>query len=99
MLLMPAHPAPADEFADAVAALGGEDFAAKEQAILALGKLGDPRGAPVLAALGDGRWLKTADGRVVIRDSAGGTARVLDAVTGAAIADVPPDRLDRIRVH
>jgi urea transport system permease protein len=94
-----AAPAFADPFADAVAALGGEDFAAKEEAILALGKLGDPRGAPVLAALGDGRLLKAPDGRVVIADDTGGTARALDAVTGTAIADLALDRLDRIRVN
>jgi urea transport system permease protein len=99
LFMMSALPAAADEFGDAVAALGGEDFAAKEQAILTLGKLGDPRGAPVLAALGDGRLLKTADGRVVITESTGGTSRVVDAVTGAAIADLAPDRLDRIRVN
>ena len=98
-MLMPAVPAFADPFGDAVAALGGEDFAGKEQAILALGKLGDPRGAPVLTALGDGRLLKSPDGRIVIGDSTGGTARVLDAVTGAPIADLAPDRLDRIRVN
>ena len=99
MLLMPAVPALADPFGDAVAELGGEDFAAKEQAILALGKLGDARGAPVLAALGDGRLLKAPDGRVVIADNTGGTARVLDAVTGAPIPDLSPDKLDRIRVN
>jgi urea transport system permease protein len=99
LFLTPALPAFADPFGDAVAALGGEDFAAKEEAILALGKLGDARGAPVLAALGDGRLLKAADGRVVITDNAGGTARMIDAATGAPIADLAVDRLDRIRVN
>src|SRR5437763_4305727 len=99
MLLAPALPAMADPFGEAVARLGSDDFAEKEQAILALGKLGDPRAAPVLSALGDGRLLKAPDGRVVIADTAGGPARVLDAATGAPIPDLSPDKLDRIRVN
>ena len=35
-----------DQFADAVAELGGDSFAAKGKAVVALGKLGDPRAVP-----------------------------------------------------
>ena len=41
-------------------------FAAKEQAIVALGKLGDARAVPVLQALSDDRLRSAADGRVVL---------------------------------
>ena len=45
-----------------VAGLGGDSFADKEKAIVALGKLGDPRAVPILQALGDDR-LRTRAGR------------------------------------
>jgi len=92
-------PAFADPFGDAVAGLGSDGFAEKEQAILALGTLGDPRAAPVLTALSDGRLLKAPDGRVAIGEGAGATTRLLDAATGAPIADLSPANLDRIRVN
>ena len=61
-----ALPARADDFAAAVAGLGGDGFAAKEKAIVALGKLGDPRAVPILQALGDDRLRRAADGRIVV---------------------------------
>src|ERR1044071_7667062 len=57
----------ADDLASAVAGLGGDSFAAKEKAIGALGKLGDPRAVPILKALSEDRLRKTPEGR-------GGTA-------------------------
>ena len=59
-------PARADEFGDAVAGLGADGFAEKGQAIVTLGKLGDPRAIPVLQALSDDRLRKAPDGHVII---------------------------------
>src|ERR671926_1513566 len=56
----------ADDLASAVAGLGGDSFAAKEKAIGALGKLGDPRAVPILKALSEDRLRKAPDARVVI---------------------------------
>ena len=55
---LPAHAADrAEDLAAVVAGLAGDSFAAKEKAIVALGKLGDPRAVPILQAMSDGRGL------------------------------------------
>src|SRR5439155_15720937 len=92
-------PARAEDLTAAVAALGGEGFAAKEQAIVALGKTGDPRAVPILQALGDNRLRKAPDARIVLLAPGRGTARMNDAATGAALGDVAVDSLDRIIVN
>ncbi len=89
----------ADDYAAAVADLAADNFAAKEQAIVTLGRLGDPRAVPVLGALGDGRLLSDDKGRVFVATVVGGATRLSDAATGAAIADIAPDSLDRVRVN
>src|SRR5947207_11527896 len=66
ILLLTALPARAEDLAAIVAGLGGAGFADKEKAIVALGKLGDPRAVPVLQALGDDRLRKTSGGHIVI---------------------------------
>src|SRR5581483_9344347 len=99
LLLGAAAAARADEFATIVAGFAGGGFAAKEQAIVALGRLGDPRAVPVLQALGDDRLRAAPDGRIVIVDTAGGTTRYADAATGQDIAGLDPDSLDRIIVN
>jgi urea transport system permease protein len=94
-----ALPASADPFTDAITGLAADGFAEKEQAIVALGRLGDPRAVPVLTALADGKLSKAPDGRVVMADNAGGTAKLLDAATGAPVTGLSPDALERIRVN
>ena len=89
----------ADPFADAVAGLAGDGFAAKGKAIEALGKLGDPRAVPILKALGDDRLRTGPDGKIVVLDAAGGTAKITDALTGHDIQGLDPDSLDRIIVN
>ena len=59
-----ALPARADEFATLLPALASDGFAEKEQAVIALGKLGDERAVTVLTALKDGRLIKAPDGHV-----------------------------------
>jgi urea transport system permease protein len=99
LITLAALPARADELGDAVAGLGGSSFAAKEKAIAALGRLGDPRAVPVLKGLADDRLRRAPDGRVVLMDTAGGTTRLTDAATGEALKDLAPDGLDRIIVN
>src|SRR4051794_39366443 len=79
VLLLAALPAWADEFAALVAGLGGDGFAEKEQAVHALGRLGDARAIPVLTGLRDGRLEKAPDGRMIIA----GAPKAIDAVSGA----------------
>ena len=99
LLLAAALPARADDLAGAVAGLGGASFADKEKAIVALGKLGDPRAVPILQALGDDRLRKAPDGRVVIVDTVGGTTKFRDAASGQEVPDLVLDTLDRIIVN
>jgi urea transport system permease protein len=97
---LPAHAADqAEDLAAVVAGLAGDSFAAKEKAIVALGKLGDPRAVPILQAMSDDRLRRAPDGRVVIVTQAGGTTRLTDAASGQALGDIAPDSLDRIIVN
>ena len=94
-----AAPAQAEDFAAIVAGLAGDSFAVKEKGVTALGKSGEVRAVAILQALGSDRLRKTTDGRVVIVDGAGASAKVSDAATGQPIADIAPDSLDRIIVN
>ncbi|MBV9150838.1 MAG: urea ABC transporter permease subunit UrtB [Alphaproteobacteria bacterium] len=99
ILLVVALPAWAEDLATVVAGLGGDSFVAKEKAVVALGKTGDPRAVSVLKALGEDRLRKTSDGRVVIAEGSGRSAKLTDAVTGQPVTDIPADSLDRIIVN
>jgi urea transport system permease protein len=99
LLLFAALPARAEDLAAIVAGLGGAGFADKEKAIIALGRLGDPRAVPILQALGDDRLRKAPDGHIVIVTSLGGATRLADAATGQELPDLAPDSLDRIIVN
>jgi urea transport system permease protein len=101
ILLLLATPvtAKADEFSALVENLAGDSFAEKEKAVVGLGGLGDSRAIPIFQALSDGRLFKSADGRVVISVTNGGTTRVRDAVTGDDIAGADPDSFGRIIVN
>ena len=89
----------ADDFASLVGRLAGDSFADKEKAVTALGAQGDPRAVSLLQALTGGHLLRGADGRVVVSETAGGTTRLRDAVTGEDITGTDPDSLDRIIVN
>ncbi len=103
ILAMAALPARAEDLpgdlAGAVLALAGDGFAAKEKAIVALGKLGDPRAVPILQALSGDRLRQAPDGRIVLLATAGGTTRLTDPVSGQELKDLAPDSLDRIIVN
>jgi urea transport system permease protein len=99
LLLLASLPARAEDLAGLVAGLGGDSFVGKEKAIVALGKLGDPRAVPILRALGDDRLRKAPDGRVVIVDTVGGKTKLSDAATGEELPDLASGGLDRIIVN
>src|SRR5260370_20900475 len=82
VLLLAALPARAEDLATVVAELAGASFAAKEKAIVALGKLGDPLAVPILQALSEDRLRRAPDGRVVLVARAGGATKLLDAASG-----------------
>ena len=90
-------PAQAQDYAALVKDLGADGFAAKSAAIVALGKLGDPRAVPVLQALGNDQLRATSDGRVVI--VAAGGKQMTDAVTGEEIAGAAAENTSRIIVN
>src|SRR5260370_26904636 len=96
ILLLAALPARAEDLAAIVAGLGGASFAEKEKAIVALGKLGDPRAVPILQALSEDRLRRAPDGRVVLVAPAGGTTKPVAAASGQELSDVAPDSLERI---
>jgi urea transport system permease protein len=99
ILALASLPVRAEDLAAVVGGLAGDGFAAKEKAIVALGKLGDPRAVPILQAMSDDRLRRAPDGRVVIVTQAGGTTRLTDAASGQPLGDVAPDSLDRIIVN
>ncbi|WP_374444430.1 urea ABC transporter permease subunit UrtB [Stella sp.] len=72
------------DLAAALAALAGDDYSAKGEAMETLARSGDARAAAALKALSEGRlFLRRADQRVVIAATASGGA-LTDAATGAA---------------
>src|SRR6266446_2674127 len=99
ILGLAALPARAEDLATVVSELGGASFAAKEKAIVALGKLGDPLAVPILQALSDDRLRRAPDGSVVLVARVGGTTKLLDAASGRELSDVAPDSLERIIVN
>jgi urea transport system permease protein len=95
ILLSAILPARADEFATLIPGLAGDSFAVKEQAVIALGKLGDERAVVVLTALKDSRLIKAPDGRVLVFDA----VKLTDPITGAEVSGVAADAAERIRVN
>ena len=97
-LIAAALPARADEYSALVAALGGDSFAAKEKAIVALGTLGDARAVPVLQALNDDRLRTGPDGEVLIVAPDDPT-KLTDALSGKPVTGLAPDGISRIIVN
>src|SRR5260370_38914056 len=91
ILLATVLPVRADEFATLLPALAGDSFAEKEQAVIALGKLGDERPVPVLMALKDGRLIKAPDGRLPASDA----LKLTDPNTEAGDSGRPAQAHDR----
>ncbi|MGC2411495.1 MAG: urea ABC transporter permease subunit UrtB [Stellaceae bacterium] len=99
LLVLAALPARAEDLATVVPGLAGEGFASKEKAIIALGKLGDPRAVPILRAMSDDRLRQAPDGRIVLLATSGDTTQMTDAVSGEELTGIAPDSLERIIVN
>ena len=67
--------------------------------IEALAATGDSRLVRLMERLDAGVLSATEDGRVVLVDALGDTARISDAVSGEPIGEVPADSLTEIRVN
>jgi urea transport system permease protein len=89
----------ADDFSTLVAALGSDNFAEKEKAVVALGNLGDGRAVPILSGLASDRLFKTADGRVVLASTTDGKTELVNAVTGESVSGIAQTDLQRILVN
>jgi len=98
LLVAAALPARADDFANLVTALASDTFAEKEQAIVALGNLGDARAVTILEALSDDR-LRTGPNNVVLIVGSNDPSKLTDAVTGEPVKGIAPDSLTRIIVN
>jgi len=86
----------ADPFADAVAALGADGFAARAAAVERLADLGDPRAVPVLRAMSEGQLLvRKADGALAIQDG----TRAYDPVTNQTLVSFNPDDYETVRLN
>jgi len=97
--LLTAVTALADDLSPILAGLGGDSFAAKEKAVVALGKAGDPRAVAILQSLNSDRLRKAPDGRVVIVEGTGATTKMTDAASGEPVSGIAADNLDRIIVN
>jgi len=98
-LLAMAASARADELHDFIDRLGAESFADKEQAVTALGELGDGRAVPALKALTDGFLYRASDGHVVVAEQIGDTYKLFDPVDHAALGEAKDDAIDKLRVN
>src|SRR5205814_7409876 len=98
-LLAIAASARADDLRGLIDRLGAESFADKEQAVTALGELGDGRAVPALKALTDGFLYRTSNGHVVVAKQVGDTYKLFDPVDHAALGEAKDDAIDKLRVN
>ncbi|MGN6117859.1 MAG: ABC transporter permease subunit, partial [Nitrobacter sp.] len=89
-------PAFAGPFEDAVAQFSEDTFADSEQAVAKLAVTGNPMAATIINALQDGRLYADSDAKKVYLKSVDG--KVIDAVTGAAVSDIP-DSASKLRLN
>ncbi len=82
---------------DAIAHFTADDYTETEAGIGAVAESGDPRAAAIIEALQDGRLQFSAEQKKVFYKDAGG--RLLDAVTGTAVAGSPPADLETVRIN
>jgi len=100
LLALTALPARADDYATLVAALGGDSFADREKAIVALGNLGDARAVPVLEALSDQRLRTGANGQVLMVTTVpDGSTVLVDAQSGQPVPGIALADTNRIIVN
>jgi len=98
-ILAMAAQARAGDLHDLIDRLAAEGFADKEQAVTALGELGDGGAVPALRALNDGLLYRTADGHAVVAEQSGDTYKLFDPVGHAALGEAKEDAIDKVRVN
>lgn len=91
--------ASAAELRELVAQIASDSFEVKEQAIDALGALGDGRAIPALTALADGTLYTTADKRAVIAEAKGGGYMLIDPLDGSTRGTASRDGVEKVRVN
>ena len=99
VLLATAASAHADDLHDLIDRLGSESFADKEQAVTALGELGDGRAIPALKALSDGLLFRNAEQHAVLVEESGDTYRLFDPVDHASLGEAKESDIDKVRVN
>src|SRR5438270_8118567 len=96
-VLLAAPPGRAATLDEALQRFTADDFSETEAGIGEVAESGNPLAARVLAALGDGRLLYSAEKKkVFIKDR---QDRVLDAATGQPITGNPPGDIDTVNVN
>jgi urea transport system permease protein len=97
IFLLAAPPVHAAGLEDAIAHFTGDDYSETEAGIGAIAESGDPRAAAIIEALQDGRLVFSAEQKKVFYKDADG--KLLDAVTGTAVAGTPPADLEIVRIN
>ncbi|WP_407050415.1 urea ABC transporter permease subunit UrtB [Methyloraptor flagellatus] len=87
LVFLPAGPAAAEDVSKTIAKFTTDSYSDTNEAIGDLAASGHPRAAAIVQALQDGKLEFSPSGAVVIRTDAG----VVDAATGAAVANPPAD--------
>ena len=93
------QPATAEALRDKVNALAIGKFKARAVAIEALGKMPDPRVAPILQALGQGQlYFRKTDKQVVIANKVSGGFELADPLSLEALGKVGRRDIKKIKV-
>lgn len=83
-----------------LAGLGGADFDQTLATVQALAASGDPRVAPALRAMLEGKLhLRQSDGAVVVAERQGQDYRLLDPLSGRELGPAGADQLKRVMVN
>ena len=82
-------PALAGPFEDAVALFANDDFSDTQDAVGTIATSGNPQAYAIISALQDGRLFFDAESKKVFIKTA--DDKVLDAITGAPVAELPAD--------
>jgi urea transport system permease protein len=99
LLLPPAQPAYAVDLHTLVDQLASDSFDDKQQAVEALGALGDGRAIPALKALADGALFVTADRYAVIAEAVGAGWKLVDPVDRSTRGEAGADDIAKVRVN
>jgi urea transport system permease protein len=90
----------AADIGEAINALGASSFSAREAAVSALSKTGDPNAVPVIEALSAGDlYVRKSDKKVFIARDKGGSLTLIDPVTSADAGPAASSDLEKIRLN